>query len=300
MQRVRALADDLVRAEEALLRTRQDHATEIERRTMAAAMFAAGLALLLVVFGGDQLVREIRRRQRLAAELSVAKEAAERAVAAKSRFLAAASHDLKQPMTVLMGMLDRIRRAGDRPPDPIHLDRAENCVVQLAQALDQLLEVARLDAGARPPRREEFEVGPLLRRLAERCEPLAEQKRLRLRLHAPGGLRVRSDPEMLTTVLSNLVGNAIKYTRSGGVLLAARRRGDAVLIQVIDTGVGIPDDQREAIFEEFRQLEPQRSDGVGLGLSIVKRTLGALGHPIDVRSVAGKGTSFTVELPSRR
>jgi signal transduction histidine kinase len=300
MQRVRALANELIRAEESLLRTRQEDATLIERRTVTAAMFAAGLALLLIVFGGDQLLREIQRRQRLAAELQVAKEQAERAVAAKSRFLAAASHDLKQPMTVLMGTLDCIRRAGDAPPDPRHLDRAETCVVQLAQALDQLLEVARLDTGARPPRWQEFDVEPLLRRLVESCEPLAEQKHLRLRMRAPRGLAVRSDPEMLTTVLNNLVGNAIKYTRRGGVLVAARRRRDAVLIQVIDTGVGIPEDQREAIFEEFRQLEPQHSEGVGLGLSIVKRTLGTLGHRIFVRSVAGKGTSFTVELPRRR
>ncbi|BAU50012.1 ATPase [Sulfurifustis variabilis] len=221
-----------------------------------------------------------------------------RANEAKSRFLAAASHDLRQPMHALGLFVAQLRDTA-RSPDTLELvEQAQSAVSALRQLLDAILDVSKLDAGVLRPSRTEFAIGSLFDRLRASFAPEFARKGLRLRV-APCRLSVRSDPVLLERILLNLVSNALRYTERGGVLLGCRRSGAQVRIEVWDSGVGIPRDKRREIFREFVQLgnpERDRGKGLGLGLAIVDRLVRLLGHRLELRSEPGRGSVFAVTV----
>jgi signal transduction histidine kinase/CheY-like chemotaxis protein len=232
-------------------------------------------------------------------ELGIRKEEAERANAAKTRFLAAASHDLRQPMHTI-GLLVGVLRERLREPQLVGLaDKVQTAVATMENLFGSLLDISKLDAGAVHSQVEAFALRRLLQRVVQVYGPQAVEAGLKLRV-APCRAIVRSDPVLLERILGNLVSNALRCTRSGGVLVGCRRRGDHLALQVIDTGPGIPPEHLEQVFEEFFRLDnaARHADkGLGLGLSIVRRSAGMLGHRLDVRSRLGEGTVFELQLP---
>ncbi len=245
-------------------------------------------------------VRDISARKQVETALRVAKEAAERANETKSRFLAAASHDLRQPLQALRMHLTALGTGGvDEVTRASVARKMQHAVNGLTDILDTLLDVARLDMNQVRPNLDEFGVEELLSDLTDQFEPLATDKGLTLR-HVPTRLRVRSDRGLLTRVVGNLLANAVSYTESGRVLVGCRRLADRVRIEVWDSGPGIPPESREAIFDEYVQLgneARQRQHGLGLGLSIVRRLAALLDHPVAVRSWPGRGSVFAIDVP---
>ena len=230
------------------------------------------------------------------------KDAAERATMAKSHFLAAASHDLRQPLHALGLFVSALAQsdAARREPDLVGHIRASTDSLQ--DLLDAILDVSRLDGGHVVPRIGPVALGPVLERIRRDLSLIAEHKGLRLRVRTTD-LQVSSDAEMIQRILLNLVGNALRYTRSGGVLVTCRRRDGEALVEVWDTGSGIPEDAREEIFEEYTQLEnPERdrAKGLGLGLAICRRLADLMSAPIGVRSRPGRGSVFWIRLPLAR
>lgn len=227
-------------------------------------------------------------------ELRRALASAERVNRHRSRLMAVAGHDLKQPLQVLSGVLDRLSGRELAPRDREWLLLAQGQARRLGDGLDELALASRLEGAGAPalaPVRLERTLSPLL----EGWRLTAERKGLRFRTRL-GEHAVLSDAGMLTTIVANLVANALKYTERGGVLLGARRCGDQVRIAVVDTGPGIDPDQHDAIFEAFRQLNDER-EGLGLGLSIVRQTAELLGHCVEVKSRLGRGACFFIEAP---
>jgi signal transduction histidine kinase/CheY-like chemotaxis protein len=243
----------------------------------------------------------------LAGQLRIEKERAEAASVAKTRFLATASHDLRQPVHAMNLFVPALKALSNRPEisPPIVsgiADRLQSALDTMAQLLNRLLDLSRLDAGAMQPRPGPTALQPLLRKVCDEVTQQARNKGLRLRVR-DGGLAVHADPAVLYTILSNLAGNAVRYTERGGVLLAARRRGERVRIEVWDTGVGIGASDLPHVTEEFFQVEgtprdASQSRGFGLGLAIVKRSADLLGSPLFCRSRPGHGSVFAVELPA--
>jgi two-component system CheB/CheR fusion protein len=248
---------------------------------------------------------DITERKQSIAAFEAAKHEAERANVAKSRFLAAASHDLRQPLQVLTLLKDQLahalnegdpaRRAGDL------FARFDQTLRGLSGMLDVLLNINQIEVGAVNPHRKVFCVTGMLDRLRDEFMPLAEARGLSLTV-LPSAARVESDPLLLEQIIRNLLGNAVKYTRQGRIVIACRHRGGNLRIEVRDSGIGIEEDQLQAIFEEFHQVDNparNRNQGLGLGLAIVQRLGDLLGHTIDVRSVPGKGSVFAVTVPCR-
>jgi len=233
-------------------------------------------------------------------ELSLARDDALQANAAKTRFLAAASHDLRQPMHTI-SLLVSLLRERLRGRQAMELADKLSATVHMMEGLfSGLLDISKLDAGAVKPQLESFQIERLLRHLEHAFATQAESRGLRLRVRSCGAL-VRSDPAMLESILSNLVSNALRYTQQGGVLVACRRRGSQMLaIQVWDSGCGIDASESAAVFDEFYRVAPlagQSVQGLGLGLSIVKRSAELLGHRLRLCSEPGRGSLFEVELP---
>jgi len=231
--------------------------------------------------------------------LEAAKLEAERANHAKSRFLAAASHDLRQPLqslTLLTGLLDHAVE-GERASGLLR--RFSTTLHAMSDMLDALLNINQIEAGVIRPNQSAFALDEVFDRLRNEFSTLAQARNLSLHV-LPGTAHVFSDPRLLEQMLRNLIGNAIKYTARGKVLVGARRRGNAVRIEVWDTGIGIRSDQLQAIFEEFHQVDTAShasNGGLGLGLSIVRRLGQLLGYPVDVRSVPGRGSVFAITVP---
>jgi signal transduction histidine kinase len=242
---------------------------------------------------------DIVRRRAVEADLRAATRRAETAVAAKSRFLARASHDLRQPLHalgLLVATLDRRLTVAD---DRDILWRIGQSVDSMALLFNALLDISRLDAGAVQPEIKAFHLDDLLAPMVDEFRLLAEVKGLSLR-HVPCGAVVRSDPALLSAIVRNLLANAIRYTPSGGILIGCRRLRGGRRLEVWDTGIGIPEDQQEHVFEEFAQVSRPCEDGrdrFGLGLSIVRRLGHVLGHPVTLRSTPGRGSVFAVGLP---
>jgi PAS domain S-box-containing protein len=228
-------------------------------------------------------------------ELAEAKATAERANNAKSRFLAAASHDLRQPLSALSmyaGLL-----SDSRPPSGKMLANIKDCIGSLSALLTDLLDLSKLEAGVVTPKIHDFSMAQTLASLESDHTPQANVKGLQLRLRA-SNWTVRSDPVLLRRILGNLIENAIRYTERGGVLVACRRRQGKTWVEVWDSGIGIAPDKTTEIFEEFKQLGDQaRNNGSGLGLAIVARTAALLELHIKVRSWPGRGSVFAIELP---
>lgn len=235
-------------------------------------------------------------------DLEQAKEEAEQANRAKSQFLAAASHDLRQPMHAMQMFIAALRERLKDPEDLSILSNIDAVSVSSGRLLNALLDVSQLEAGNIQPQIEHFPVQEVFRRVARSFVALAEKKGLECRV-VPSSLFIRSDPILLERIVQNLVSNAIRYTAAGRVLIGCRRRGARVSIEVWDTGAGIPDDQSEAIFEEFHQLDNRERDrgrGLGLGLAIVRRLATSLSHQVEHRSVVGQGSCFSVFVDQAR
>ena len=233
------------------------------------------------------------------AELRARKEEAERATLSKSRFLAAASHDLRQPMHALGLFIAELSQHSHPPTVRRLVERIAASAGAMENLLDSLLDISRLDADVVHPSVRPFALQPLLDRIATAERPGAEARDLQLKAR-PTDAWIDSDPVLFERILGNLVSNAVRYTRKGRVLVACRRRGDKLRIEVRDNGVGIATESHEAVFQEFVQLhnpERSRDKGLGLGLPIVRRLTDLLGHRLTLRSCPGHGSVFAVEVP---
>lgn len=229
------------------------------------------------------------------ADLARASAAAQQANQAKTRFLAAVSHDLAQPLHAAHLFTHALaQRIGDAPERETvaHIDGALSSAEAL---LGGLLDISRLDAGGMPSEPRAFAAGPLLRSLATEFRLLAAAKGLALH-HVPTRAWLHGDAQLLRRVLQNFLSNAVKYTRQGRILLGVRRHGDALRIEVWDSGPGIAETDRAAIFEEFRRLD-RGGAGLGLGLAIAERIARLLGAPLTLRSWPGRGSVFAIALP---
>ncbi|MGE5517118.1 MAG: ATP-binding protein [Bacteroidota bacterium] len=285
-----------------------------------ALTFAAILFSLALAVGAGLLVAGIKRNYRdhagsltamrdLNAELEelVAKRTAalqearadaERSCEAKSRFLASAAHDLRQPMQAMMMFIDELSYRPLADPDRAIVAKVESSAQSLSHLLNGLLDISAIDAGAIEPRLADVPLAPVLAAIEARFGGMADAKKLALTV-LPTRASVHSDPALLLRILSNLVSNAVRYTEAGRVLVGCRRRDGELLVQVIDTGIGIPPEQVPLIFEEYYQVANpgrDRRHGVGLGLAIVERLTGMLGHHVEVTSRPGHGSTFTVRL----
>ncbi|WP_223871704.1 ATP-binding protein [Candidatus Dactylopiibacterium carminicum] len=226
-------------------------------------------------------------------------EEAERANHAKSRFLAAASHDLRQPMHALGLFIADLSRKEHSPDTRQLIERIAASAEAMENLLDSLLDISKLDAGVVSSTPRPFALGPILERIGNDYDHAARERGLRLRVR-PTLLWVHSDPLLLERILINLVSNALRYTRRGAIMVTARKRGENVLIEVRDSGVGIAPEEQSNIFLEFVQLENparDRSRGLGLGLAIVRRLADLLYHPLTLRSQPGRGSVFGIMTP---
>ncbi len=213
----------------------------------------------------------------------------------KTRFLAAASHDLLQPLhaaRLFTAALDR--ELDERPRALVH--RVESAIVAAEDLLRALLDISKLDAGGVKPRPEPVDLRAFLTDLTDSFRPLAEEKGLTLRLGPVPGT-VETDPALLRSVMQNFLTNAVRYTREGGILVGVRRRGENWRIDVIDSGVGIAADKVDAVFGEFTRLGDVEVEGLGLGLALVQRIARLLGGRVSVASKPGRGSRFSFGLP---
>lgn len=244
-------------------------------------------------------VRDITERKLSEDALRDAHAEAERANRAKSRFLAAASHDLRQPLQAAHLFAAALRIGLRENGDLELLDSIENALKSANELLDALLDVSRLDAGVLAPQIRKFSVADLLDQIETEFSEAAREKQLTLRV-LPSSATILTDPTLLGRILRNLVSNALRYTERGRVLVGCRRAGDRLAIEILDTGIGIPADKIGRIFEEFYQIgnpERDRTRGLGLGLAIVAGVAKLLDHPIEVRSEPGRGSIFRVLVP---
>jgi len=269
-------------AEEGLKRAYELLETRVEERTKA-------------------LKEESEARLQLAHDLEAAKREAEAATQSKTRFLAAASHDLLQPLSAarlytgaLEGALGETGASETR--DMAH--QIERAIDHADRLLRALLDISRLDAGGVAPKPGVFALDEVIEETANQFRTRAEAKGVQLRV-VPSRLAVFSDRGLMTSVVQNLISNAVRYTPTGKVLVGARRAGDQVRLQVIDTGPGIEPDRQQAIFREFHRGAPvdDGEQGLGLGLAVVERICGSLGHKVSVHSAPGQGAMFEVRLP---
>ena len=252
---------------------------------------------------GFQFNRMAERLQEIHAtqETRIAERTHDLALAndAKTRFLAAASHDLRQPIHALALFVGQLRADAGSPDAPALLEKIERSVEALEELLEALLDLSKLDVGAVTPQPKAFPVHSLLSRLVTDFVPAAEAKGLALTL-VPTRLWVYSDPLLLERILRNLIANAIRYTADGRILIGCLRRGENVDLLVADTGVGIAPVHMPHVFEEFYQAGPLRgglTKGLGLGLAIVRRLCVLLDHRITLKSIQGKGTVVRIRVP---
>lgn len=244
------------------------------------------------------VIHDLRLQKQNEMQLREAKGAADRANQAKSRFLAAASHDLRQPLQIMELLHNVLRQKISEPEAATILGRLENTVTDMTELLDTLLDVNQIESGAISACTIDVPLAVLFTRAREEFRPLAAAKGLTLHVVDAAAV-IRSDRHLLLRMLDNLLSNAIKYTVKGKILLGCRRRGDRLRIEVWDTGVGIPPEHIDAVFDEFYRLNHGDDGrfGLGLGLYIVRQFAKLLGYEIEVRSTPGKGTMFGIILP---
>ncbi|HEY4079656.1 MAG TPA: ATP-binding protein [Burkholderiaceae bacterium] len=251
----------------------------------------------------NRLVQGLAYREELSLKLErrVTERTSElaEANAAKTRFLAAASHDLRQPVTAIGLLAGLLRERLASASAPVLMSKLEQAVQALDDLLSGLLDLSRLDAGTKPPAPQAVSLQALFDAIALHEQPHAQAKGLRLRFVASDAVAA-SDPLLLEQMLRNLVSNGLRYTQRGGVVVGVRRRAERLQLQVWDSGCGIAPEHEQQIFEEFVQLDNphrDRSKGQGLGLAIVRRSAALLGHAVGVQSRPGRGSCFWIELP---
>jgi PAS domain S-box-containing protein len=246
----------------------------------------------------SSVIRDVTDRKRMEQQIIAAQEAAERANKANSAFLAAASHDLRQPVQALSLLNGALRRTVTDERALEMIRSQERSLTAMTNLLNSLLDISRLDAGAVTPEFEEFPMQRLIDRLSPEFARQAKHKGLEF-VSDLCGAAVRSDPNLLGEIVQNLASNAIRYTESGRVSMTCSQQDGCCRLTVEDTGVGIEEDQLEAIFQEFHQVKTPgaNSEGFGLGLAIVRRLADLLDHTIDVQSEPGKGSRFSVRIP---
>ncbi|KQV99563.1 ATP-binding protein [Rhizobacter sp. Root1221] len=263
--------------------------------------FAFGVYSVMTM---SRLVTAVGEAERLNVELeqrvTQRTRALQNANATKSRFLASASHDLRQPVAAIGLMVSLLREQISARPLQAMIDRVDEAVASMETMLRGLLDLSRLESGTVRARPARVALQPLFDAIALHEAETAGRKGIRLVFRATP-LAAQTDPVLLDQVLRNLVSNAVRYTERGGVLVTARARGAGdVLVQVWDTGIGIAPEDQSAVFEEFVQVgnaARQRTRGLGLGLSIVRRSAAVMGHPLGLRSVPGRGSCFSLRLP---
>ncbi|MDN3524372.1 hybrid sensor histidine kinase/response regulator [Halomonas sabkhae] len=277
------------RAEIALQETNETLEERVRERTQALSEANAALR------------QENRVRAEAEQALRQAKQVAEDANASKTRFLAAASHDLLQPLNAARLFTSALTQDMDADDMKRTIGHIDNSLQAAEELLGTLLDISKLDAGALTPRRNHFALADILRPLRAEFEVMAEERGLDLVVVASRAW-VDSDPQMLRRIVQNFLSNALRYTQEGRVLLGCRRHGERLSIEVWDTGPGIPEAKQTEIFQEFRRLDQasrhkENEKGLGLGLSIAERMCRVLEHPINVRSTEDVGTMFSISVP---
>jgi two-component system CheB/CheR fusion protein len=264
-----------------------------QRRIQPYRTYDGAVAGVVITF------TDITDRKATAAALEAARLESERANLAKSRFLAAASHDLRQPLQSMALISALLGKSATDPASQKLVVRLDHTMQSITAMLDAMLDINQIEAGIILADIVPTDVNDLFMRLTEKFRPHALAQNTDLRV-VPCGVTIATDPALLEQMLSNLLGNALKYTASGRVLLGCRRHGETLCIEVWDTGIGIAADQLRNIFDEYHQIgnvARERSRGLGLGLSIVQRLGDLLGHKVTVRSTPGKGSGFSIEVP---
>nr|WP_249129710.1 MULTISPECIES: hybrid sensor histidine kinase/response regulator [Bradyrhizobium] len=270
----------------------------MDQQLNAFSLFETAIALDHQVRDRTQQLRDALHSVERANEgLYRAKQQAEAASSLKSSVLISVTHDLLQPLNAARLTLSALAEMMESQDGALLVDQVDRSLMTLEDLLRSLLEIAKLDAGALKPDVRPIAVAPLFTQLRNEFEPIASRQGLSLRIR-PSLLAVSSDAMMLRRILQNLLANAIRYTRTGGVIMGCRRRGGRVCIQVTDSGPGIAHAQQEAIFREFQRGEANAIDqaGFGLGLSIVRRFATVLGHDVRLSSQIGHGSTFVLEL----
>jgi len=280
---------------------------------LKGGVLGLGLAALMLVFMAMQyrfatqvsatftesfLIRQ--QNQELVQQLTLARDEANAASHAKTRFLAAASHDLRQPLHALALQSAALSVDLQAPDSPAIAAAIARSVDDLSSLLDSLLDISKLDAGVLMAQSRPIYLSRLIENLARSMRPLIEGKGLSLKLVAEPHLVVNSDPVLIERTLRNLLDNAIKFTEHGGIVLALERQGEWAHMSVVDSGTGIPLELQSKVFEEFYQIDPFSkgpTQGLGLGLSIVRRLTSLLGARLELQSEPGQGTAVNLFLP---
>lgn len=247
-----------------------------------------------------RLAADVILRMRNEQDLRLAQQTAERASRGKSRFLATASHDLRQPLQTLALLHGALRRAATDPKLQTIVTEQQQAIAAMSSLLGALLDISKLESGAVKPQVVDFDLATVRDAMRAEFAPLAEKKGLLLETHRCMG-SARSDPTLIAQILRNLIGNAIRYTSAGSVELRCTSLGDTLRIEVADTGIGIPEELLANIFDEFYQvgITPNSTrEGHGLGLNIVQRTARVLGHDVEVQSEVGVGSTFSITVPA--
>lgn len=241
---------------------------------------------------------DVTERKQISDTLEAANQQAQLATLSKSRFLAAASHDLRQPLQTLVLLQGFLAKAVHGESARELVTRLDQTITAMSSMLNTLLDINQIDAGAVTAERVIFPINRLLDRMKDAFAYDARAQSLALRV-VPCTLSIESDPRLLEQIISNIVSNALKYTSKGKVLLGCRRREGKLSIEIWDTGVGIPENELQLIFDEYHQVDNaarERGRGLGLGLSIVRRLAKLLGYTVNVRSQLGKGSVFSIEV----
>ena len=232
--------------------------------------------------------------------LQRSKEEAELANDAKSQFLASASHDLRQPLHAMQIYITTLRSKISDPAAIAVVEDIDAASISTARLLNALLDVSQLEAGVISPSPEHSPVHEILRRIARSFEPAAREKNLNLKVVGSSAF-VYADPVLLERIIGNFTANAVQYTNEGAILIGCRHRGDHLSIEVLDSGLGIPEEEQRAIFEDYYQLDNEERDrgkGLGLGLAIARRLAAQMNFEIEHESVVGKGSKFAVVVPA--
>lgn len=283
------------------------------RALMMVPLLSRGRTLGVITFAvldrdytADDLghAEELARRAAIAVDNARLYRAALVASQAKSDFLAVMSHELRTPLNAVLGYADLLLLGVPEPlPDTARsqVERILASTRHLLELIEEILSFSRLEAGREAVHAEDVDIGELVRDVASMTEPLAKEKALRFAVHAPAkGTLFRTDSRKVRQILINLLSNAVKFTDEGEVTLAAAVEDDRLRLRVSDTGIGIPPEHRERIFDPFWQIEQgatRRASGTGLGLSVTRRLARLLGGDVSLESERGRGSTFTVELP---